>query len=121
MACSFATLHLFYHHFNHTNKLLKYLSDNAYTVYIIHPLVVVPITWTFLLILKAVYPDTPSIIWTSEQGADSSSCLTTPESRGYQDAILFAGFFYTVIASLVIVYPLASIIRSIPGAKNILG
>merc|ERR1712113_1278307 len=37
---------------NVRNKFTKFFSDSAYTVYIIHPLIVSPATWTFVELFR---------------------------------------------------------------------
>lgn len=54
VAMSIGLIAVFREKFNHQSKLIKTLSDNAFAVYMFHPLIIVPVT--LLLSSVALYP-----------------------------------------------------------------
>ena len=121
MGVTVAALHFCHQHFNQRSTWSAFLAANAYTAYIIHPLVVIPVTWSYVVILRHVNAGNESFSITFDDEATSSSCLTSEANRHNDDLVIFGGFFYTSILSLMLTYPAAALIRHIPGAKEILG
>eukprot|EP01084_Bolivina_argentea_P300629 518436_1 len=78
---------------NVRNKFTKFFSDAAYTVYIIHPLVITPATWTFSQILYH-FNDVKFVF------CDGDNFSKTHFGNNY---LVFIGWFYTVCVSLIIV------------------
>jgi len=109
-AISFAELALFQKHANYQRTMSKFFSDAAYTVYLIHPLVVVPIMWTYILLLdslsnvKIEFPD---------QGSVSSTLLGS-------DGFIWLGWVYVSVLSQAIVWPLAWTVRKLPLLNQVL-
>jgi hypothetical protein len=93
-------------HLNVSNRFTSFLSSAAYTVYLIHPLVITPLAWAYvgLLRTKIVFP------------TDSS----TSASRFDSDAHVWFGFCAVGSLSLCLLWPIAHVIRSLPGLNQIL-
>ena len=97
-------------HCNFRTRLSRKLSQAAYTVYIVHPLVVVPVTWSYKALLEEV------------GGESLYFCPDTSVSktRLTHDGLVWLGFAYTSILSLLILWPSAHFIRKLPGLNQIL-
>ena len=95
---------------NFSNDKTKFFAKSAYTVYIIHPLIVCFVTWTYTKILKGI------------NGVELVFCHDEQASRTHfgNDWLVLFGWIYTVVVSLLIVWPLAHYIRQLPGLRNIL-
>eukprot|EP01083_Nonionella_stella_P068275 181182_1 len=95
---------------NFANTFSTFLSKNAYTVYLIHPLVLVPATWTFTKLLKLF------------NGTEIIFCKDSVVSKTHfgGDYLVWVGFFYTICVTMLIVWPLAWCIRRIPGLDKII-
>ena len=102
---------------NTAGPLSRWLAANAYAAYLLHPLVVVPLTWAAV----AAYRSLGASIDFAAGSVDSTSCLTPPRLRSYDAAALAAGFVCVLFASLAIVFPLAAAVRRLPRARSVLG
>lgn len=93
-----------------TNDITKFFSGAAYTVYIIHPLVVCPITYTWTLIVYKI------------NGVKFLFCDDSHASKIHFGAnyLVWMGWLYTVVISLLILWPLAHYIRKLPVLNKIL-
>ena len=114
-ACTaMAALVLFQRHCNRTSRFARFFSDNAYAVYLVHGWVVVPLTWSYIALVEWVNGVVVAD-WTFQN--NSPDCLS---AQGRDAGMLFAGFVYTLILTLLIVYPLAAGLRRIPGVRSVL-
>ena len=92
------------------NNITNFFSSSAYTVYIIHPLIVCPITWSWTQIMYQI------------NGVKFLFCDGKNSSKTHfgHDYLIWIGWIYTVILSLFILWPLAHFIRQLPGLNKIL-
>jgi len=97
-------------YWNYRTERSHFFSIHAYTVYLIHPWVIVPVAWTWTFILKAI------------NGVELEFCKDSTMSLTHfgGNYLVYIGWFYTVILSLLIVWPLAWSIRKIPGMNKII-
>ena len=86
-----------------------FLSRHAYTVYLIHPVVVVASTHLWMLVLRA---SAGVVIHFDARGV--------PETTFTSDATVWFGCLFTIVVTLVVVWPLACLVRNLPGASRIL-
>jgi hypothetical protein len=96
-------------HLNVSTKFSAFLGSGAYTVYLIHPWVVTPLTWAWVEILrnggtKIVFP------------TDSSTSASPFDS----DAQVWLGFCAVGSLSLLLLWSIAHVIRSLPGLNQVL-
>jgi hypothetical protein len=96
-------------HLNFTNKFTSFLSSSAYTVYLIHPWIITPLTYLWVLILRAQGTRV-------EFPMDSS----TSPSHLDSDSQIWFGFVAVGLVSLLLCWPIAHALRSLPGLKQIL-
>ena len=96
---------------------MRYACDNAYAVYLLHPLVVVPVTLATVAALRAA----GAAIEFAGASVDSASCVTPPGLRALEPLVLAAAFAAALAASLALVFPLASAVRAIPCVRRIIG
>jgi glucans biosynthesis protein C len=114
---SISLLDLFRQFCNNTSSsFVKFFSDNAYTAYIIHPLLVFPLTAGFVVFIRKS-TGLPVDLWANR--TDSYSCLSVNGSN--EEGALLAGVGVVTLLSLLGTYALAPLFRSIPGAKQVLG
>lgn len=113
---SVALLDAFRTHCNKRGPWATFFSEQAYAVYLLHPLVVLPVTCAAIAALRSL----GGTISFDDSSVDSSSCLTSPESRAYESTTLAVAFAAVLTASFAIVYPLAYAVRAIPGSRAFL-
>jgi len=109
-AISFAEIALFQKYANYQSVVSKFFSDSAYTVYLIHPWVVVPVLWTYILLLD-------SLAGVKVEFGDQSTVSTT--SLG-NDGWIWLGWVYVATLSQFIVWPLAWVVRKLPLLNKVL-
>jgi hypothetical protein len=102
---------------NTAGPLSRWLAANAYAAYLLHPLVVVPLTW----LAVAAFRNLGASITFADGSVDSTSCVTPPHLRSHDTAVLAAGFVCVLVASLALVFPLAAAVRRLPRARSVLG
>jgi hypothetical protein len=95
----------------------RYFFENAYAVYLVHPLVVIPVTLSVIAALRAA----GAAIDFAGTSVDSASCVTPPGLRALEPLVLAAAFAAALAASLALVFPLASAVRAIPCVRRIIG
>jgi glucan biosynthesis protein C len=111
---SLAILQLFQQLFNFRTPTSRFLADSAYTVYLIHPLVVTSVTSGYIWVYNSFYPD--SIIFIGPVP------VSTSQLEGQLDgsAHLAIGWVAVNILSHAIVWPLAWGLLQLPGLRIIL-
>jgi hypothetical protein len=124
MCISVAALHVFRASCDYTTPLWHWLSEASYGVYLVHSLVVLPLTHAFFVVLRRLRGAQLLTSWALPAGGllvDSTGCLTTlPPAEGETAATLAVGFLLVTTASLLITYPLATAIKRIPGLSHVL-
>eukprot|EP00553_Chaetoceros_curvisetus_P015952 CAMPEP_0204642828 /NCGR_PEP_ID=MMETSP0718-20130828/177_1 /ASSEMBLY_ACC=CAM_ASM_000674 /TAXON_ID=230516 /ORGANISM="Chaetoceros curvisetus" /LENGTH=515 /DNA_ID=CAMNT_0051663711 /DNA_START=35 /DNA_END=1582 /DNA_ORIENTATION=+ len=105
---SLVLLEFFQSYLDFQNRFTKYMSNAAYTVYIIHPVFVVGVTSIWI----AYYESHGNVIeWTDLHS-------TTPIDGG--GLTLMVGWIVSNVLSSVLVWPSASFLRKLPGLREIL-
>lgn len=107
ISISFALLDLF---LRRANGRAVSLAPSAYTVYIIHPLVLVPLTWAYVELLRSAW----GIEVRFEEGTARSST-----DLG-DDRLLWFGCAAVSVLAQLLVWPLAAVVRRAPGLRAIL-
>lgn len=107
---SLNVLLFFRRYFNFESARTKFFANAAYALYLVHPVVVVLFTWSYVAMLNARSSDTVVFALNSTR---SSSHLTN-------DSLVWSGWIYTSAMSLFVGWPVASYLRSLPGLSNIL-
>jgi glucan biosynthesis protein C len=124
MCVSVAALHLFRRHCNFTTPLWRWLSSASYAVYLLHSLVVLPLTHLFFVAVRRVRGEGLLRAWGAPGGGllvDNAGCLASnPPAEAETAATLAIGFVLVTSASLLITYPLAAAIKRIPCLSHIL-
>jgi glucan biosynthesis protein C len=111
---SMAVLQLFQQRFNFQTSTSRFLADSAYTVYLIHPLVIAIVTSGFIWVYNNLYHD--SITFAGLIPV-SSSHLEGPYDGSLHLAI---GLVAVNLVCHAIVWPLAWGLRRLPGLRSIL-
>ena len=103
---------------NYSSGVSRFFAANAYAVYIIHPAVMVPVTYSFALIVEAAAGGDRLVY----DGANASSgcLLPTGRSATLEGALLYVGLAYVLGVSLLICFPLAAALRRLPGVAAVL-
>jgi len=115
---SFTTLVLldfFKSHMNCTTKLSKMMSETSYTVYIIHPFIVVLSTYLF----QVTYTETTGN-YINFVVFNSTAATVTSSTKIHDEGWLWGGWLFACVFSCVVTYLLGYWIRKIPGLKKIL-
>lgn len=105
-----ALLDLFRLHFDFSTPWSRFFARTSYTVYIIHPFVVVPVTMSATAALNAWFDQD---ITFADEWDGSATRLSSPY-------LLVAGLAYTLVVSQLIVWPLAGWVRGLPGMGKVL-
>ena len=105
-----ALLDLFRLHFDFSTPWSQFFARTSYTVYIIHPFVVVPVTMSATAALNAWFDQD---ITFADEWDGSVTRLSSPY-------LLVAGLAYTLVVSQLIVWPLAGWVRGLPGMGKVL-
>jgi glucan biosynthesis protein C len=111
---SLAVLQFFQRYLNFRTPTSRFLADSAYTVYLIHPLVIASVTSGFIWVYNSLYHD--SITFGGSMPV-SKSHLEGPYDGSLHLAI---GWVVVNLVSHAIVWPLAWRLRQLPGFKSVL-
>jgi hypothetical protein len=113
MVFSFAAFDIFRTRLNFETRATKMLAAAAYTAYLIHPWVVVPLTLAYVAVLGAagVHIGVDVAILT-QRG------FSSPIDAG--DGYIWLGWAAVGILSQLVVWPLAHCVRQLPGLRSIL-
>ena len=95
---------------NFRNGLTRFLSVNAYAVYLFHPWIICPVAYSWSVLLHAL--GGPELVF-----CDGDNVSKTHFGHDY---LVWIGWVYTTVVSLVIVWPIAWCIRRIPGMDKIM-
>lgn len=114
IAISLAALDIFQQHANFTSKRVRWLAAQAYAVYLIHPWVAVPVSWAFFQISSAVLGTDAPRFYPIDNATAPLSCTQLGEGS------LWLGWTCSTALSLLVVWPLASQLRKLPGAREVL-
>jgi glucan biosynthesis protein C len=106
-----ATLQFFQQYANTTTRL----SEAAYTVYLIHPLVITGVTAAFVEVYNHLYDK--AIVFGDDDGPISTSQLEGP---GEGSLHLFVGWLVVSVVSHLICWPLAWYLRRLPYLNQVL-
>ena len=121
MWCMFFSVTLmqgFYEYFNATGPWCKLMAEASYTVYIIHPWVITPVSYAWVQIMAHAHDilggdNVNQELWWPD-GSSSSSTAFINEN------MVLAGWVFTVVISCPLVYVLAHYIRQLPHLRTIL-
>mmetsp|Transcript_17538 Transcript_17538/g.27314 ORF Transcript_17538/g.27314 Transcript_17538/m.27314 type:complete len:618 (-) Transcript_17538:199-2052(-) len=103
---NFVLLDFFYRRLNFTNKILTFLSNVSYVVYLIHPLVVVPLSYAWFEVIKE--KTGKNSLYFHPTTTFTSSCVGG-------DDMLWKGWFFVFGLTIAILYPIGGLLRLIPG------
>jgi peptidoglycan/LPS O-acetylase OafA/YrhL len=111
---SLVVLEFFQAYADGQTKMSRFLAEAAYTVYLIHPLVVVAATSAFVVVYNILYDDAIKF--------DEDSTLSESDLGGPGDGSLhlFVGWVIVFVTSHGIAWPLSWWIRRSPGFKQVL-
>jgi hypothetical protein len=90
----------------------RWAAEVAYAAYLLHPFVVMPLT--VALVAAARSSGAAMAVWSPDN--NSGACFGSPGDAYW----LAVGFFAITAFSLALVYPLATLLKRIPGASRIL-
>ena len=110
MSFSFVLIDFFQNHVNCANSFTKFLGDTSYGVYLIHPLVVVPVTWSFLKLLES-WEDI-KFTYADKDNTFSLTCVDT--------WYLPLGFVYTLSLSVIGTYLASFLLKKLPLFREVL-
>jgi hypothetical protein len=116
---SLCLLELFQSYWNYQSKFTNNMSKSAYTVYLIHPLIVTPLTGLFIVIYNDLYANSNERLLFND--SDSKLCSTTTLIGPYKGSVVLAiGFITVIIVANIILWPLSKSIRQLPYLDKIL-
>lgn len=110
MSTSVAAIQFFHERFNATGPAAKFFSEAAFTVYLIHSVVITVVAWTWFLIIDLM--SSTDLYWPPDNGQSTTALSST--------WLLVAGWAYTAVLSMAIVWPLAFYLRKLPGLRDVL-
>ncbi|KAK3269107.1 hypothetical protein CYMTET_22430 [Cymbomonas tetramitiformis] len=106
---SLSAVAIFHTYFNYSTPTTKWFASAAYTVYLIHGWVLTLLTAAYVGVLRAA----GEVIEFEDDKSYSKSHMS---SEGW----LWLGWLLTVVLTMGICWPLASVIRQLPGCRDIL-
>jgi glucan biosynthesis protein C len=113
------TLQFFQQYANFTTRFTRFLSDAAYTVYLIHPLVVTAATACFIQVYNHLY-DNVIVFGNGERDRFMPVSTSKLEGPGDGTLHLFFGWLGVLVVSQLIVWPLAWYLRRLPYLNQVL-
>lgn len=114
---SLVVLELFQSYAEFSTPITRFFSDGAYTVYIIHPIVVTGLTAIFVMVYRAGDFGSEIEFDGGFFGTASSTKLAGPDNGG---GTLALGCIAVNIVSHLILWPLAWQLKQLPGLRHIL-
>merc|ERR1712232_390556 len=97
---------------NFSNKTSQFFSEAAYGVYILHAAVWPVVSYTYVLLLRAISDEL--VFFSKARDGQIVSCNDIGTWR------VVLGFLYTFFLSNLILWPLAFYLRKLPGLRNVL-
>jgi hypothetical protein len=116
---SFVLMDFFRRRFNFQGRTQKFFSDAAYTVYIIHPVVVTLIVWSYVVIVDACGANAMRDMGSTDGLGGSYPMRFVIESDA-GEGLLWLGWFYTLVVSNMILWPLSYGLKQLPVLRDIL-
>jgi glucan biosynthesis protein C len=113
---SLVILGFFQAHADVRTRLLKALAEAAYTVYIIHALVITSLTAAFVAVYNKLYDENPIEF----EDDDSETSETKLGGPGDGSLHLFVGWIVVFVVTQLVVWPLSWWLRRLPGFKEVL-
>jgi hypothetical protein len=110
---SFVVMDFFRRHLNFAGRMQKFFSDAAYTVYIIHPVVITLTVWSYVAIVHACGANAMKDI------GDGRWVRFVIESDA-GEGLLWLGWFYTCVVSNLILWPLSYGLKQLPVLRDVL-
>ena len=111
---AYVELDFFRTFFNFTGWKSKWLAENAYAAYVVHPMFVNIGAWLFLKTYEHSTGD-DSIIFIG-LNVTSSSEFVAEDGQGW----LFGGWVMASVFATVTTWIAAAVVRAIPGVKSVL-
>ena len=103
--------------FNFTTPRLTMAANAAYTVYLIHPWVVVLTTWMYVAYMHTA----GEVDFVFANGSSTSFTVTGPPNLDrHWDGYVWGGYLFVAVVSQLLVWPLAHIFRSLPLVRRVL-
>ena len=111
MLMSMWALQLSARYANYASGVTRFFSEQAYCVYLIHPLVLCPVAYSFVVMQQYLF-DGPKVEFCSGD--------VTSFTQFDGDYVVWLGWAYTLVLTVAIVWPLSWCIRQIPGFKTVI-
>ena len=110
---------------NSGTGLWKFASHAAYTVYLIHSLVVVGVMGLYMRIADAVLKSTSGgFVLVNDGGKNDmipyGEYVVVCSTKGHQELFAWCGFVFVCVVSNGVVWPLAWCVKSLPGCRDVL-
>lgn len=98
------------------DRPFQWFAQATYTVYIIHPIIIVPLTGAYVTVYNRMYgSEQPILYW-----PDTTMLGSPLVGAGNGSLALFVGWVVVGLLSHLVVWPLASFLRTLPGLKQVL-
>ena len=113
----FGTRHAAGHVAGHVaeSRLRAMLAEGTYAVFLVHPFVLWLFQSSFASILWRTYP---SVRYVPAGGLEASSFVFVSYTRG--EGALWGGFAYSFVLSHLLAWPLALLVRRLPGVRDVI-
>jgi hypothetical protein len=102
---------------NGGGRLMTIMSDATFLVYIIHPYVVTPVTWSFVALIRAGGAVVVRTQLSTEAFGGAYPYAFAVQSDS--DVFLWLGWLYTLLVANTLVWPLARFLRKLPGLREV--
>merc|ERR1712194_928811 len=113
---SMVLLQFFNLHFNGGRAGAKVFGDNAYAVYLVHYVFLNFSIWTWAKLLGSRV----QILASGAHGYSEVVYVMPAEHGGGDESWLWLGTLYCLVVTLMLVWPAAHLVRTLPGVRRVL-
>jgi len=102
---------------NGGGRFMAIMSEATFLVYVIHPYVFEPVTWSYVALIRACGAVVVKTQLSSEAFSGAYPFAFALQSEG--EFFLWLGWFYTLLVGNALVWPLAHFLRKLPGLREV--
>jgi len=102
---------------NGGGRFMAIMSEATFLVYVIHPYVFEPVTWSYVALIRACGAVVVKTQLSSQAFSGAYPFAFAVQSES--DVFLWLGWFYTLLVGNALVWPLAHFLRKLPGLREV--
>jgi len=102
---------------NGGGRFMAIMSEATFLVYVIHPYVFTPVVWSYVALIRACGAVVVRTQLSSEAFSGAYPFAFAVQSES--EVFLWLGWFYTLLVGNALVWPLAHVLRKLPGLREV--